>query len=147
MAAELYFTGKPCKRGHIAQRFKSTGTCVECNRENVKRINSTPEQIAKRKAREKPSPNATENWRRWYALNPKAALTHVRSQQALRLKRVPAWSEKELIQQFYEDCPEGYEVDHVIPLQGKTVSGLHVLSNLQYLPMMENRTKGNKVTT
>lgn len=54
MAAELYFTGKPCKRGHIAYRFKSTGTCVECNRENVKRINSQPEQIAKRKAREKP---------------------------------------------------------------------------------------------
>lgn len=27
-----YFTGKPCKWGHIAERFVSSGTCVECNR-------------------------------------------------------------------------------------------------------------------
>lgn len=67
-----------------------------------------------------------------------------REQQAKRLLRVPAWSEREAIKAFYEACPEGYEVDHIIPLQGETVSGLHVLGNLQYLPMLENRSKGNK---
>lgn len=145
MAAELYFTGKPCKRGHIAHRFKSTGNCVECNREYSKRANSTPERKARRKEIEKPSPNAAENYRRWYERNPKAALAQTRKQQAARLKRVPAWSEKEAIRKFYEDCPEGYEVDHVIPLQGKTASGLHVLANLQYLPSLENRSKGNRL--
>ncbi len=29
---QTYFTGKPCKRGHIANRFVSTYTCVECSR-------------------------------------------------------------------------------------------------------------------
>jgi len=27
-----YFTGNPCKRGHVAERFVSTYTCVECSR-------------------------------------------------------------------------------------------------------------------
>lgn len=29
-----YFTGRPCKRGHIAERFTSSWLCIECSREN-----------------------------------------------------------------------------------------------------------------
>ena len=32
-----YFTGKPCKYGHIAERYVSVGTCVECNRLQAKK--------------------------------------------------------------------------------------------------------------
>ena len=28
--AKTYFTGKPCKRGHVAARYRSTRTCVQC---------------------------------------------------------------------------------------------------------------------
>lgn len=63
-----------------------------------------------------------------------------------RKQRVVSWTEAEEINTFYANCPEGYQVDHVIPLLGKNVSGLHVLNNLQYLPARENLQKGNKYT-
>lgn len=64
-----------------------------------------------------------------------------------RSLRVVPWTESEEIIKFYENCPDGYHVDHIIPLKGKLVSGLHVLANLQYLTAEENLRKGNKFET
>ena len=58
--------------------------------------------------------------------------------------RTPSWACLESIEQIYINCPEGYHVDHEIPLQGKLVSGLHVEGNLQYLTAKDNLAKGNK---
>lgn len=146
-----YSTGKPCKRGHMAPRFRSTGNCTECNRERGRVSNMTPQQAQDQRDRAKADyhkdPERTRlfksvDWNNWYERNPKRALAMTREQQAKRMLRVPPWSETEAIRAFYEACPEGYEVDHIIPLQGLFVSGLHVLSNLQYLPALDNRRKG-----
>jgi 5-methylcytosine-specific restriction endonuclease McrA len=48
------------------------------------------------------------------------------------------------IREIYLNCPKGHHVDHIIPLQGKLVSGLHVENNLQYLTSTENHIKNNK---
>lgn len=61
------------------------------------------------------------------------------------LKATPAWANLQKIKQFYLNCPKGLQVDHIVPLQGKTVSGLHVENNLQYLTPRENQEKGNKL--
>ena len=59
-------------------------------------------------------------------------------------RATPKWADLKAIKQFYMACPEGMTVDHIVPLRGKTVSGLHVLENLQYLSPRENSRKHNK---
>jgi len=46
------------------------------------------------------------------------------------------------IKSIYLNCPEGYEVDHIIPLSR---GGLHHEDNLQYLLKEDNRRKGNRL--
>lgn len=63
---------------------------------------------------------------------------------ALKLDRMPKWADIRKIQEIYNNCPDGYHVDHIVPLQGINVCGLHVEHNLQYLTAQENLQKGNK---
>jgi hypothetical protein len=69
-----------------------------------------------------------------------------RKYELTKRNRVPAWSDINKIKEFYNNCPEGFHVDHIVPLQGDLVSGFHVLENLQYLPAKDNLSKGNKWT-
>lgn len=58
--------------------------------------------------------------------------------------RTPPWANVAKIKEIYSKCPEGFHVDHILPLRGELVSGLHVENNLQYLPALENIKKNNK---
>lgn len=62
-----------------------------------------------------------------------------------KLQATPPWANLEKIKQIYLNCPKGFHVDHIIPLKGKNVRGLHVEYNLQYLPAVENIRKGNRL--
>lgn len=64
---------------------------------------------------------------------------------ALIFQRTVKWADLSAIKEFYKNCPPGMVVDHVIPLRGENVCGLHVLNNLQYLAAAENGKKSNKL--
>jgi len=50
-------------------------------------------------------------------------------------------SDLELIKRIYENCPDGYHVDHIKAL---AAGGLHHQDNLQYLEISENCRKGKR---
>jgi histone acetyltransferase (RNA polymerase elongator complex component) len=50
--------------------------------------------------------------------------------------------ERKAIRQFYYNTPDGYEVDHIIPVSR---GGKHILSNLRYCTHWENALKANKL--
>jgi hypothetical protein len=72
----------------------------------------------------------------------------VRARKKRVVQAIPKCLSKEhrkQIIEIYKNRPEGFHVDHVIPLKSDTVSGLHVPWNLQYLPKAQNLSKGNRV--
>ena len=107
---------------------------IEDKRKCAARYNAKPEN-KKKKA----------EWGRKYRKDNAAKYAaSTAKRRAAKLQRTPSWSDELVITMIYEDCPDGYQVDHIIPLQGEHVSGLHVAWNLQYLTPEENLSKGNK---
>ena len=217
-----YFTGKPCKHGHVAERLICNKGCVVCqalkvgnnkeyhrekNREwrkaNPERFragvqawtDANPERRkaisdnwyaanrerhrATTKARALANPErtrarrqawyaanrerqnaATQAWyaankarhralcKAWAIANPEQAAANQRfhnaQRRALKARQTPAWADRKAIRAFYSACPPGHHVDHVVPIRGKNVSGLHVHYNLQYLTPPDNHSKGNR---
>lgn len=143
-----------CSNAHSKlthKKIRSTSEGREKTRAQGRAKSATPEGRAKRSAQSKQYrliPGFIEKRRAqglaWAKENPERHRAKFAKYRAAKLKRTPKWADLGAIQQFYKNCPEGHHVDHIIPLQGKLVSGLHVLENLQYLPAAENCGKCNK---
>jgi hypothetical protein len=106
--------------------------CKECNKAHVRKWQS--ENKERHYARS----------RAWNKANPTVILSHTRAREAGLRTATPTWVDRKALQAVYAACPESYHVDHIIPLKGKNVCGLHVPWNLQYLPAAENLRKSNK---
>lgn len=62
----------------------------------------------------------------------------VQAYRSRKYKATPSDTDRVLIRKIYENCPSGYEVDHIVALAS---GGNHHQDNLQYLPALENRRK------
>ena len=87
---------------------------------------------------------------RWQKDNRPRATANNARYLAAKIRATPAWADSELIYDFYA-LAAAYvaagipcEVDHIVPLRGKRVSGLHVPANLQLLSPNANLAKGNR---
>ena len=84
--------------------------------------------------------------------NPDQYALKTAKRRAAKLQRTPKWDkDAHLISAKYQlanmltrETGNPYHVDHIIPLQGKNVCGLHVFSNLRVILGEENAKKSNK---
>lgn len=98
------------------------------------------------------SPEHIEDHKRAVAKERQARKDRIRSAaaKARKKQRQPPWANQKAIEWFYQEAERlrqktgvAHEVDHIIPLNGKNVSGLHVANNLQVLRKVDNRKKSN----
>lgn len=82
---------------------------------------------------------------KWKKENKGKVASYSAKRRAKLFQAIPSWVNLDEIRCIYENCPDGYTVDHIVPLQNKLVCGLHVLYNLQYLTQKENSEKSNKL--
>jgi 5-methylcytosine-specific restriction endonuclease McrA len=81
-----------------------------------------------------------------YNLNNRNLLTALEAKRrAIKLRATPKFANLKKIREIYKNCPKGYHVDHIVPLNNKNVCGLHVEWNLQYLTASANLSKSNKL--
>lgn len=150
------YHGPPCKHCEQTERYAVNSSCVSCERVRQR----SPEQRARTRAwyalnkeRHKEMRDRYREDNRaevrsyndyWRRTNLKRMCAHTMAYNARKKQALPIWADLEEIKKIYAACPHGHQVDHVIPLRGRLVSGLHVAGNLQYLPGVENNEKGNR---
>jgi hypothetical protein len=162
------YIGKDCRYGHGGERYTSNWRCVRCHQIR-KTAAKKAKRAANPKKRGRPSSGIVDRkiYQREYAKTEKAKTQRKEyektdkfiaarrnkkaKQRAGLLQRTPKWlteDDKWIIKEAYSlavlrEKIFGFkwEVDHIIPLRGKTVSGLHVPTNFQVIPMVENRKK------
>jgi len=172
--ATHYFTGEPCTRGHVALR-KIKGSCVECIKEdwaidNERRKGKPKTEAAKAAGRRyyeknreiviaRAAARPPEEKRRNRAEYKDRNVDIVRADTSVRKRRhreaTPTWLTKDerlKMRELYVQARkltsitgERYVVDHIIPLRGEEVCGLHVPWNLKVITQEENLRKSNKM--
>lgn len=89
--------------------------------------------------------------RRRRAISPSESVARRAKRRSATLQRTPAWADHASIRAVYLEAARlsrttgvPHHVDHLVPLQGARVCGLHVETNLQILPAKQNLSKGNR---
>ena len=120
---------------------------------NQKKYRSNPEVLKRKKISDKKYYSNPKNkikiklYRKKYLKTKEGKakmIARINKRRATKLNAIVGWTNLEKIKEIYKNCPKGYHVDHIVPLQGENVSGLHVENNLQYLTAKQNIAKGNK---
>lgn len=176
--SKYYFTGQPCKHGHVAPR-KTKGACVEClkvewEKGNVARAEYFAEynrseagqaakqsyyarnkETVKARAQARPIEEKTRHKLTHKKENPDYYKELTNARRRRFRQATPKWltpEQKLEIRLKYRLAIElsrrlgvPHAVDHIIPLQGEEVCGLHVPWNMGVITQEQNLKKSNKL--
>jgi regulator of replication initiation timing len=164
-----YFTGEPCKHGHVARRKTADGRCMECARLLQARLRAQNPQkyrdqlvVSYYRYQEKRRAYSREwywrdvetrrvRMRKWASENQALRTANQNMRNAVQLRATPTWADRKAIANIYREAAARtkaagvtYHVDHAVPLKSDFVCGLHCEANLQVLLGSENQKKYNR---
>lgn len=137
--------------------------CRPCKREQDREYAAKNREAARVRAKkwykenkdsftEEQKQNRKGSYKRYSKRHPDRINSKNRKRQATKLNATPAWADKVAIDYIYYAAKviervygTKWHVDHIIPLKGKNVCGLHVQNNLQLLAPLDNLKKSNKL--
>jgi len=129
--------------------------CKECRKlaGRLARARSQGNVIAAQKWKSKNRAHTRKQAREWQIANPGKTSANRRAYEVRKVQAIPPWSnlaevaKKYVVASYWNEIwPEDpVHVDHIIPLKGKNVSGLHTELNLQILRAIDNIRKSNKL--
>ena len=153
MGEKYYFTGRPCVNNHVANRLAEKRECVVCIKDKLQKHEDKEIRKAKKVEYYQANKSYIAKRNSTWAKNNKGKVTF-KTKRYIHAKknRQPSWLS--LSDVFEMECIYlyagalnkvglSYHVDHMIPLRGKLVSGLHIPENLQVIPAVENMRKQN----
>lgn len=146
LPASSFYSDKSKKLGHGT----ICKTCDNVRRQAWTEANREREQEKLRKWYENNSDLMKQRAKDWYEANPSQHRSHTLARLCPDRRPTPAWADFEAMDAFYlkakaltEATGIIHEVDHIAPIQGANVCGLHTHYNLQILTKRANRAKSN----
>ena len=153
---------------HINAKDRRQSSCILCHRAYYKKYCKVNSEIARVRSREwyrnntEKAKATSKSWRQtnpekdaantkaWRKANPAKVTAKKAKRRASKLLRTVSWANTKAIKDIYAEAKHleketgiVMHVDHIIPLRGKLVSGLHVETNLQILTWHDNLCKSN----
>ena len=146
---------KKCSKDYVAIYYKENAEQIKKNALEWQKSNVEKRKNIVNKYYEANSTECVMRTLKWRRANPAKCKAIKAKYRAAKGSATPSWlTDNQFIEieQFYQKATSQtkvtgviHHVDHIVPLQGKNVSGLHVPWNLQVLSAHENHKKSNKV--
>ena len=136
---------KDCGRNANKNSYKKNSKDI-CKKTSIyKKINLDKVKQKNKEYYDQNKEKVLEKCSNWAKNNREKCNQKLMKRIAQKRKAIPPWFEKEKVALVYKKAKEwGFAVDHIVPLQGKNVCGLHCWANLQLLDQSLNSAKGNR---
>ena len=144
---------KECERARGRKKYEKNRDKILAHQKKHREDNRDKYLARERKYYEENRDKHLASNKKYREDNPEKFAASAAKRRAAKLERIPSWSNKadlKAIRKIYARCKKinkltgiEHQVDHVIPLQGENVSGLHHSTNLAIIPAALNKSKNN----